>query len=151
MSTAILDWQSPEVASLLADARVGAGEPHGCRQLLQRTHRLVAARVRPVYALDDSQPVSRTLARRSGSCSQRLAVLEAVARAAGVPTRCRGLLVDGRFWHPRFRLVRFAVPDAVLLAWPEFRLHGEWLSVSDLFGPPGSNGVRSWGIHQRRR
>jgi hypothetical protein len=43
--------------------------------------------------------------------------------------------VDGRFWYPRFRRLRFAVPDAVLLAWPEFCLDEEWVSASELFEP----------------
>jgi hypothetical protein len=136
--TAILNWRSPEVRALTGEL----GSAEDGRDLLQRAHGVIAARVRPVYAVDDAQPVSRTLARERGSCSQRLAVLEAVARSSGIATRSRGLLVDGRFWYPRFRRLRFAVPDAVLLAWPEFRLDGVWVSASDLFGPPGT-GVRS--------
>jgi hypothetical protein len=131
--TAILNWRSPEIRALTGE--IGSAEDG--RDLLQRAHRLIAARVRPVYAVDDAQPVSRTLARGRGSCSQRLAVLEAVARSSGIATRSRGLLVDGRFWYPRFRRLRFVVPDAVLLAWPEFRLDKVWLSASELFGPPG--------------
>ncbi|SEK66054.1 hypothetical protein [Nonomuraea pusilla] len=68
--------------------------------------------------MNERQPASRTLALGRGSCSQRLAVLEAVARACGVATRVRGLLVDGRFWHPRFPLLRPLVPGRVVLAWP---------------------------------
>jgi hypothetical protein len=132
-----LDWGAPVVLALLGELRA-AGPSDDGRTLLVRAHRLIASRVRPVYALDDAQPASRTLARGRGSCSQRLAVLEAVARAAGIPTRVRGLLVDGRFWYPRFKRLRFAVPTAVLLAWPEFLLEGEWVSASELFGPPGS-------------
>ncbi|MGW1006072.1 hypothetical protein [Streptomyces sp. NPDC002520] len=80
---------------------------------------------------------------RHGSCSQRLAVLEAVARASGVATRVRGLLVDGTFWYPRFPRFQWAVPHQVVLAWPEFRMDGPstddratapWLTVSELFG-----------------
>ena len=136
--TAILDWRSPEVRALTGE--LGSVE-HG-RDLLQRAHRVIAATVRPVYAVDDAQPVSRTLARGRGSCSQRLAVLEAVARSSGIATRSRGLLVDGHFWYPRFRRLRFAVPDAVLLAWPEFRLGEEWISASELFEAP-RNGKRT--------
>src|SRR4051794_30138528 len=133
--TEILDWRSTAVRGL-AD-RIGAVE--GPMELLRRAHGAVAESVRPVYALDDAQPASRTLARRRGSCSQRLAVLEAVARWSGIATRSRGLLVDGRFWYPRFPRLRFAVPDAVLLAWPEFLVGGRWISASALFGPPGSD------------
>ncbi len=86
-----------------------------------------------MYAVNDAQPASRTLRRRRGSCSQRFAVLEAVARAIGVPTRVQGLLVEGSFWYPRFPHLRFLVPDVVVLAWPEFWLEGQWVQVSSLF------------------
>ncbi|GGO79654.1 hypothetical protein GCM10012289_64440 [Nonomuraea cavernae] len=105
---------------------------------LVTAHRLVAARVRPVYGLDERQPVSTTLALGRGSCSQRLAVLEAVARATGIPTRVRGLLVDGRFWYPRFPRSRPLIPARVVLAWPEFRTEGRWVPVSEIYGDLGS-------------
>jgi hypothetical protein len=56
-------------------------------------------------------------------------VLEAVARAIGVPTRVRGLLVDGVFWYPRFPRSKPLVPERVLLAWPEFLLDGERVPI----------------------
>jgi len=135
--TPILDHASPAVRALLAELRLA--EPDGAaRALLLRAHGAIASRVRAVYAVDDAQPASRTLARGRGSCSQRLAVLEAVARADGTPTRVRGLLIDGRFWYPRFPRLRFAVPDAVLLAWPEFLLDGMWTGAEELFGSVGA-------------
>lgn len=106
--------------------------------MLRQAHQIISNRVRPVYAVNDLQPASLTLLRGRGSCSQRLGVLEAVARALGVPTRVRGLLVDGAFWYPRFPRLRFAVPDAVVLAWPEFLIDGVWVSASELFGPISS-------------
>jgi len=128
--TPILDWRSAAVSGLVADLA-----PFSDPWIrLRSAHSLIAARVRPVYAVDDQQPVSITLARGRGSCSQRLAVLEAVARALGVATRCRGLLVDGRFWYPRFPRLRFLVPAEVLLAWPEFHFDGQWVSTTELFG-----------------
>lgn len=136
--TPTLDFGSPAVR-VLVDELGPAGSFGDSRALLLRAHSLISSRIRPVYALDDSQPASRTVVRGRGSCSQRLAVLEAVARAAGIPTRVRGLLVDGRFWYPRFRRLRFAVPDAVLLAWPEFLLDDDWVGASELFGP-----LESW-------
>ncbi|MDF5757113.1 transglutaminase domain-containing protein [Spongiactinospora sp. TRM90649] len=102
--------------------------------LLATAHRLIATRVRPVYAMNERQPVSMTLALGRGSCSQRLALLEAVARGLGTPTRVRGLLVDGRFWNPRFPRLRRLIPRRVVLAWPEFRLHDRWVPASELFG-----------------
>jgi len=63
-----------------------------------------------------------------------LAVLEGVARSHGIPTRVRGLVVDGRFWYPRFPRVTFLVSSRVLLAWPEFQVMQGWISVGELFG-----------------
>ncbi|GAA4935814.1 transglutaminase domain-containing protein [Streptomyces coeruleoprunus] len=134
-ATPILDLHHPRVTDLVAEARRLAGRDDA-RSVLAAAHRLIVRRVRPVYAMNDTQPVSRTLARGRGSCSQRLAVLEAVARALGVPTRVRGLVVDGSFWYPRFPRVRFLVPRDVVLAWPEFHLPGDagWVGASELFG-----------------
>ncbi|MFJ8078567.1 transglutaminase domain-containing protein [Streptomyces sp. NPDC096176] len=142
--TRILDWQHPRVVALVRD--VGAtSDPDPALQVaaLRRAHGLITAAVRPVYSVQDERPVSEVLRRGLGSCSQRLAVLEAVARATGVATRVRGLLVDGAFWYPRFPRLQRIVPDQVLLAWPEFRIverqHAgrateRWLTVSELFG-----------------
>ncbi|WP_207926221.1 transglutaminase-like domain-containing protein [Actinocrispum wychmicini] len=127
--TAILDWRHP-----LVDAYVSGVRGQEPLTLLRSAHTLIAAGVRPVYAVNDTQPVSRTLRRGRGSCSQRLAVLEAVARASGIPTRVRGLLVDGRFWGPRFPRVKFLVPRHVVLAWPEFLVGTGWMPVTELFG-----------------
>ncbi|NAZ81188.1 transglutaminase domain-containing protein [Kineococcus sp. R8] len=132
--TAVLDVGSAPVVELACAARRLAGAA-GDRVLLQRAHRLVATRVRPVYAVEEFQPASTTLRRGRGSCSQRLAVLEAVARSSGIATRCRGLLVDGAFWSPRFPRLRRVLPSEVVLAWPEFHLAGRWVPVSELFGP----------------
>ncbi|QIP88728.1 transglutaminase domain-containing protein [Streptomyces sp. Tu 2975] len=115
-------------------------------QALRRAHRWIATAVRPVYSVQDERPVSEVLRRGRGSCSQRLAVLESVARASGIATRVRGLVVDGAFWYPRFPRLHRIVPDQVLLAWPEFRIDGlspdghpaaSWLTVSELFGELG--------------
>lgn len=142
--TRILDWSHPRVGELtrsLAGSGAGAvdrpGEPDAQLELLRRAHRRISATVRPVYSVQDERPVSEVLRRGRGSCSQRLAVLEAVARANGIATRVRGLVVDGALWYPRFPRLRRLVPDHVVLAWPEFRLPesaGGWVSVSELFG-----------------
>lgn len=129
--TPILDWHHPLVRSIADRAALDGDQLAG----LRRAHRLIASSVRPVYAVNDRQPISRTLRRGRGSCSQRMAVLEGVARSRGIPTRVRGLFVDGRFWYPRFPHLRFLVPSRVLLAWPEFRVTREWTAVGELFGP----------------
>ncbi|MFD7099573.1 transglutaminase domain-containing protein [Streptomyces xanthophaeus] len=157
--TPVLDWRHPRVTALVrrlaatADGADGAaaGPARGAEaadparqvEALYRAHRWISSAVRPVYSVQDERPVSEVLRLGRGSCSQRLAVLESVARASGVATRVRGLLVDGTFWYPRFPHLRRIVPDQVLLAWPEFRLGdpagpggaaGSWLTVSELFG-----------------
>ncbi|MEU5952496.1 transglutaminase domain-containing protein [Streptomyces sp. NPDC047525] len=148
--TRILDWHHPRVAELIRSvgaaasgppASPGSSRPSDQLATLRRAHGRIAATVRPVYSVHDERPVSEVLRRGRGSCSQRLAVLESVARASGVATRVRGLRVDGAFWHARFPHLRRLVPEQVLLAWPEFRLdeptHGgaaAWLPVSELFG-----------------
>lgn len=129
--TPILDWRHPAVRDLAS--RLGSA-PEDPRGYLLRAHAEIATSLRPVYGVRERQPVSRTLARGRGSCSQRLAVLEAVARAGGIPTRVEGLLVDGRFWHARAGRARHLVPDQVVLAWPEFRFGEQWVSVSELHG-----------------
>ncbi|MER8004155.1 transglutaminase domain-containing protein [Streptomyces sp. NPDC094149] len=146
--TRILDRRHPRVVALLRriEAEAGSARLVGAEDrsaFLRVAHRHIAEAVRPVYSVREDLPVSEVLRRGRGSCSQRLAVLEAVARASGVPTRVRGLLVDGRFWYPRFPRLRRFVPDQVVLAWPEFRVAvpapvggpaGPWLSTSELFG-----------------
>jgi hypothetical protein len=118
---------------------------------LRRVHRWISEEVRPVYSVEEARPVSQVLRLGRGSCSQRMAVLEAVARAWGVPSRVRGLVVDGTFWYPRFPRLRRLVPDQVVLAWPEFRVDGApeadhaaapWLPVSELFA--GAGEPRGW-------
>ncbi|MCD0484766.1 transglutaminase-like domain-containing protein [Streptacidiphilus sp. ASG 303] len=143
--TPILDLGHPRVLdavrSIGAAPREGEG-PGGKAASLRRAHRWISAEVRPVYSVEETRPVSEVLRRGRGSCSQRMAVLEAVARAWGVPTRVRGLVVDGVFWYPRFPRLRRIVPGQVVLAWPEFRIDGlpesrrtasPWLPVSELF------------------
>lgn len=125
--TRILDWGDPIFDRLPEDDyRTDVG-------YLRHVHRRVQGTVRPVYALDDTQPASVTLTKGQGSCSQRLAVVEALARKQGIPTRVEGLILRGEFWYPRFRYLRPFVPDRVLLAWPSFHADGEWLDASRAF------------------
>ncbi|WP_369248344.1 transglutaminase domain-containing protein [Streptomyces sp. R41] len=128
--TAILDWEHPVVRELVE--RIPANGD--VRESLRQAHGTIAREVRPVYSVDDLRRASRTLELGRGSCSQRMAVLEAVARALDVPTRVRGLLVDGSFWYPRFPRLKPLVPEQVLLAWPEFLLEEEWVPIAELFG-----------------
>ncbi len=71
----------------------------------------------------------------AGSCSRRMACLEAIARAAGIPTRVRALHVRGTFWYPRFRFLRNLIPKSILLVWPQFFLEGVWVDFDELYSP----------------
>jgi hypothetical protein len=151
-STRILDWGHPRVESAVRNIGVAAQDEEGPAAkvaALRRAHRWISAEVRPVYSVEEVRPVSEVLRRGRGSCSQRMAVLEAVARAWGMPTRVRGLVVDGTFWYPRFPRLHRLVPSQVVLAWPEFRIDGvqevghasaPWLPVSQLFDRAGEPG-----------
>lgn len=127
-ATPIIDWLSPAVRRLAANAG-GADD----REILRSAHTLIQRHARPVYSLAERRPASGILARGRGSCSQRLAVLEAVARARGIATRTRGLLVDGAYWRPRFGILAPLLPERILLAWPQFHVDGVWVDASDLF------------------
>lgn len=126
--TPILDFGSPiveEFVSLLDD--LGDMVP---RDKVVVFHGLIARETVAVYGLEETQPVSTTIANRRGSCSQRLAVLEALARRAGIATCVEGIVVAGSFWYPRFPYMRPFLPREVVIAWPSFPLDDEWVDVS---------------------
>lgn len=156
--TRILDWGHPRVASVVRSLGTAAqdGEgPAAKAAALRRAHRWISSEVRPVYSIEETRPVSQVLRLGRGSCSQRMAVLEAIARAWGIPSRVRGLVVDGAFWYPRFPRLRRLVPHQVVLAWTEFRIDElpeavpaaarSWLSVSELFAGAGAPRARVGG------
>lgn len=136
--TPILDFDSAGITRLVARSRYLA-ESRETLDVLKAAHSIISKEVRAVYALEETTPSGRTLERGFGSCSQRLAVLESVARAIGVPTRVRALLIDRSFWYPRFPNIGFALPDSILLAWPEFFVE-QWRPASELFGKVGCRG-----------
>jgi len=137
--TAILDHESLHVQRQVARARAAATRSDAIA-VLAAAHHIIREEVRPVYAMNEAVPASRTLRRGSGSCSQRLAILESVARAIGVRTRVRALLIDRSFWYPRFPHIGLALPNLMLLVWPEFQIDDDWCSASELFGPIGCRG-----------
>ena len=133
--TRILDYRTFAIQRLVARSWDLAAAP-GPGDALRAAHTIIRDEVHPVYALNEATAASRTLARGFGSCSQRLAILESAARAMGVRTRVRALLIDGSFWYPRFPRIGRLLPGRIMLAWPEF-LRGEWAPASELFGPIG--------------
>jgi Transglutaminase-like superfamily len=104
------------------------------RKLLQSAHGYLVDSVKPIYSLQELQSASHTLLKRRGSCSQRTACLEAIARACNVPTRARALRISGKFWYPRFRFFRVFIPKSILLVWPQLFLEGNWVDFDELYG-----------------
>src|SRR5579884_1082618 len=130
--TPILDHKHPLLARFTEELL--AERPADDRAFLQMAHQRLSERLSPVYTLRERQPASTTLARGYGSCSQRMAVLEAIARSAGIGTRSRALWIDGQFWSPRFQKLHSVLPRRILLAWPEFFLDGHWVDIAELYG-----------------
>ncbi|WP_255316553.1 transglutaminase domain-containing protein [Nesterenkonia sp. Act20] len=145
--TAILDHRSSAISHLVKRSHQSAGSDDPVA-ILREGHSIIRDEVRAVYALEERTPVSHVFSRGFGSCSQRLAVLESVARALGIQTRVRALLIDRSFWYPRFPRTKFALPDQMLLAWPEFRINqwkpDQWTPASELFGSIGCRGGGSF-------
>ena len=131
-ATAILDFSDVEMQRLASEfTRTVEGES----LRLRHAHRHLALMLRPVYSVDESRAASVTLRERKGSCSQRMACLEAIARALGIPTRVRALRVNGSFWYPRFPLWRALIPRSILLIWPQFFLERSWIDFDEIHGP----------------
>lgn len=130
--TCILDFDQSEVQDLVKSMHQSI---HADRTFLQKAHSRLSQSLLPVYSVNEWQPVSKTLRNRRGSCSQRMACLEAVARAAGIPTRVRALQVRGAFWYPRFRFLRHLIPKRILLVWPQFFIQGAWVDFDELYSP----------------
>lgn len=84
--TAILDSIHPQVLRL---AEMFPKNNIPDRIWLRTLHSHLVKTLRPVYSLNAWQPASRTLQNGRGSCSQRMACLEAVARAAGIAKGCK--------------------------------------------------------------
>jgi transglutaminase-like putative cysteine protease len=130
VATPILNYESPEIRAL-ADkvAKLATSERH----FLQLAHKEIAGRVRPVYTVRELQSASETLKMGVGSCSQRLACLEAFARANHIPTRVTAYWISGKFWYPRFRSYRLFIPKRIMLVWPEFYVDESWLSADEIY------------------
>jgi transglutaminase-like putative cysteine protease len=131
-STRILDHANPTVQSLVAQLSASQTSP---RAFVQAAHRYLGEKMKAVYSIDEDRPVSETLRLNTGSCGQRMAVVEALARGYGVPTRVRALWLDRRFWFSRLPLLRFFLPPRTLMPWPQFYLEGSWVDLDELFGP----------------
>jgi hypothetical protein len=85
-ATAIRDIDNDEIQRI---AGTFADHVLSDRMRLQKAHLLLISLLRPVYSVDEWQRTSKTLRKRRGSCSQRMACLEALARSMELPTRVR--------------------------------------------------------------
>ena len=93
-ATAILDFDRGEVSGIAVDLiRPDKSE----RMFLQRAPLYLCQMVRPVYSVNEWQPVSRTLRLKQGSRIQRMACLEAFARAQGIAREYRLCTWKGLF------------------------------------------------------
>ncbi len=128
-ATTILDLDREEIRSF-AESLFQPDQSD--RSFAQKAHLCLCKLLRPVYSVNEWQPASKTLLNRKGSCSQRMACLETVARAGGIPTRVRALHMKGSFWYPRFHFSRPFIPGSVLLVWPQFFLEGMWVDFDEL-------------------
>ena len=131
-ATEILDIGHAEIQKVREKLRRSHG---GGIAFLREAHSYIGQTVRPVYSVNEWQPASKTLEKAQGSCSQRTAILEALARSAGFPTRVHAFAVKGSFWYPRFRLTRWFIPKCVLLVWPQFHVDNRWIDFDELHAP----------------
>jgi hypothetical protein len=130
--TAILDIRNGEIVRLATE--LSDSSPSGLG-FLRTAHLHLAHTLQAVYSVNEWQAASLTLRRGRGSCSQRAAVLEAIARAGGIPTRVHAFAVKGSFWYPRFRRTRRFIPKSILLVWPQFFVGDKWLDFDEIHAP----------------
>jgi hypothetical protein len=130
--TPILDYDSAIVSRFAESVRPVDNTD---LSFLRALHAAVSEQIRPIYTVNERQPVSQTISLLRGSCSQRLACLEAISRRRGIGTRVRALWVSGSFWNSRFPLTRLFIPERILLAWPQFSIDDGWLGIEEIFGP----------------
>lgn len=130
IATAILDFHHSAVQEFI-DLVIPTNSSD--RAFVQAAHRKVSDVIRPIYTIDEFQPTSKTLLKKKGSCSQRMACLESVCRAKSIATRLRALWISGSFWYPRFRYVKAFIPGRILISWPQFYLDEQWVDFDEIY------------------
>jgi hypothetical protein len=128
-STPILDYDSAELQQILT--RLSEGQPSP-REFVQKAHLHLSDVMRPIYSVTEKQPTSETVRLNGGSCSQRMACLEALARGYGVRTRVRGLWLSKAFWKERLPLLE-PLMSKTLMPWPQFWLDEKWVDFDEIF------------------
>jgi hypothetical protein len=131
-ATAILDFNQSTVQEFAERVKP---KDSSDRAFVQAAHRMISDSVHPIYTIDEFQPTSKTLQKKKGSCSQRMACLESVCRAKGIATRVHALWISGSFWYPRFRFVKAFIPSRILISWPQFYLDEEWTDFDEIYSP----------------
>lgn len=131
-ATSILDYANAEIQSLKNKLSEPKRSP---RDFVRAAHKHFSDEMNAVYSIDEEQPVSKTIRLNGGSCGQRMACVEALARAYGVPTRVRALWLSGEFWRWRLPLFRFFLPKRTLMPWSQFYFDGEWTDFDELYAP----------------
>jgi transglutaminase-like putative cysteine protease len=139
-ATAILDYGHPRVQEVLLRLRVSQPAP---REFLRMAHGHLSDVMRPIYSVAETQAASETLRLNGGSCSQRMACLEALARAYGVATRVRALWLDKTFWAARLPLLRPIMPKRTLMPWPQFYVDGVWIDFDEIYDSMADLAVRA--------
>jgi hypothetical protein len=129
-ATPIMNYGDARVQGVLA--RISEGRP-APREFVRIAHKHLSDVMRPIYSVAETQSASETLRINGGSCSQRMACLEALARAYGIPTRVRALWLDKKFWAERLPLLRPIMPRKTLMPWPQFRLDSVWVDFDEIF------------------
>ena len=132
-ATPILNFDSPEVQGVLRPLSEGSPTP---RAFVQRAHLHLSDVMRPIYSVADKQPASETIRLNGGSCAQRMACLEALARGYGIRTRVRGLWLTKKFWKARLPLLQPIMPKT-LMPWPQFWLEDRWVDFEEIFDTIG--------------
>lgn len=128
-ATPILDYESPAVQKVLGTLSEGQPSP---RAFVQRAHLHLSDVMRPIYSVDDKQAASETIRVNGGSCAQRMACLEALARGFGIRTRVRGLWLAKKFWKERLPLLQPIMPKT-LMPWPQFWMEDRWVDFDEIF------------------
>jgi hypothetical protein len=131
-ATAILDYQHPAVATMLS--RIGVSH-FSQAEFVMSAHGTLGETMGAVYSIDDTRPASRTIELNEGSCAQRMACLETLARGYRIATRVRALWLFRAFWFSRLPLLKSVLPARMLMPWPQFYIDGRWVDFDEVYGP----------------
>jgi hypothetical protein len=131
-ATAILNYTAPSMKALVDE--LGQGKPSEL-QFVRAAHARLQT-LNAVYSIDEFQSAAETIRRSAGSCSQRIACLEALARGYGLATRVRALWLERSFWSYRLPVIEPLLPRRTLMPWPQFHLGGRWVDFDELYGTP---------------